>query len=252
MAKKIGNKIYNFLVVLDKSQVTVLLFAEMVFGIFLSISSFLIFTKLAKDVLEKDQFGFDASITNFVFQFRDPLATKVMFVLSQFGNDFILVFSFLIIILLIRKKFKHEAKLFGFILAMGFIINTFLKILIGRPRPDIVPLLIEQSYSFPSGHSMNAFVFYVTVAYFIFRFTRNKTLSFFISLLCIMLIVFIGISRIYLGVHYPSDVLAGFIGGFWWFVTALFIEKTIIFFKLYRQLKEETNIQKENIETIDP
>lgn len=237
MAKKIGNKIYNFLVVLDKSQVTVLLFTEMVFGIFLSITSFLIFTKLAKDVLEKDHFGFDTSITNLVFQFRNPFVTKTMFVLSQFGNDFVLVFSFLVIIFLIRKKFKHEAKLFGFILAMGFLINTFLKILIGRPRPESAPLIIEQSYSFPSGHSMNSLVFYATIAYFIFRFTRNKKLSLFISTICISLIILIGISRIYLGVHYPSDVLAGFIAGFWWFVTALVLEKTIIFYRMFRELK---------------
>lgn len=237
MAKKIGNKIYNFLVVLDKSQVTVLLFTEMVFGIILSISSFLILTKLAKDVLEKDQFGFDTTLINFIFQFRNPFLTKTMFVLSQFGNDFILIFSFLVIIFLIRKKFKHEAKLFGFILVMGFFINTFLKILIGRPRPEIAPLVIETSYSFPSGHSMNSFVFYASCAYFIFRFTRNKRLALTISIVSIILILLIGLSRVYLGVHYPSDVLAGFVGGFWWFVTALVIEKTIIFFRLFKTLK---------------
>jgi len=236
--KKVGRKVYNFLLFLDSSQATVLVFTELLFGTFLSIISFLMFSKIAKDILENDQFRFDSTLINFIYSLRTPLLTKIMNFISFLGNDVIVLGAFIIIILLIRKRYRHEAILFGFIFEMGFFINLFLKFLIRRPRPDIAPLLVELSYSFPSGHSMNSFVFYVAVAYFIFRFTRNKRLSTLIFFTCLLLILSIGFSRIYLGVHYPSDVLAGYIGGAWWFVTALLIEKTIVFYKLFKSSKE--------------
>ncbi len=238
MKKRIGKKIYNFLLFLDSSQATVLVFTELFLGSIVSIFSFILFSKLSKEVIEKDKFNFDTIIINFVYQLRTPLLTKIMVFLSFIGSDLIVFLAFIIIILLIKKKYKNETVLFSFILAMGFIINILLKFLIRRPRPDIAPLVLETSYSFPSGHSMNSFVFYITLSYFIFRFTRNKKLGMSISLFCLFLIFLIGLSRVYLGVHYPSDVLAGFIGGAWWFVTALLIEKTIIFYKLFKISKK--------------
>lgn len=236
MKRKTINKIYNFLTFLDSSKVTLILFSEIIFGVFLSVFSFVLFSKITKDVFEQDFSQFDSTIINFVYQFRNPILTKIMLAISFLGGaPFLLFCSLLIILFLIIKKHKHESILFIFTLLLGFAINFFIKIWVGRPRPTIQPLVSEASYSFPSGHSMNSFVFYALIAFYIFRFTRKKRLAFLISTFSILLIFLIGLSRIYLGVHYPSDVVAGFVAGLWWFVTAISVEKTIVFLDLFKQ-----------------
>lgn len=234
MIKKIGQKTYNFFLVIDKSQVLVLLFSEIVIGLFLSFSSVYIFTKLATNTLNNKYFNFDSNILNFFYSIRNPILTKIMLFFTFLGKEPIIVISFILVIYLIRKKFRHEATLFFSILVLGFGLSNLLKVIIARQRPFIHPLVVETFYSFPSGHTMNAFVFYTTLAFFAFRFTRKKLLSLLVSSLFLILIILIGISRIYLGVHYPTDVIAGFIGGFGWFVTVLVVEKTIIFYKMFR------------------
>ncbi|EKD87117.1 MAG: hypothetical protein ACD_37C00032G0001 [uncultured bacterium] len=79
---------------------------------------------------------------------------------------------------------------------------------------------------------MNSFVFYFAIAYFIYRETGNT--KYFLTSIAItsLFVLFIGISRVYLGVHYPSDVIAGYIAGFIWLVSAILFDKTIIFERL--------------------
>ena len=118
---------------------------------------------------------------------------------------------------------------------MSALINYALKSVIQRPRPSFYPLLLESDYSFPSGHSMDSFVFYATLAYLVFHFTGNKEFAVVCSAFSIVLIIAIGISRIYLGVHYPTDVLAGYLGGLGWFTSVILIQKTLIFYKLFKE-----------------
>lgn len=98
----------------------------------------------------------------------------------------------------------------------------FLKHLFGRLRPDI-PLLKEaQGLSFPSGHAFMSVTFYGLLVYIIWQTVKNKWVRFTLCVLLILLILVIGFSRIYLRVHYPSDVLAGFATGFLWLVISIF------------------------------
>lgn len=228
-------KLFKFLLKVDSSQVIIMLFTEVILGIILSTASFLIFLKISKNVLENDWYSFDVAVSNFIYSLRTPLLTSVMQAITVLGGDIIIVFTSIVIIFLVLKRYKTEAVIFLLIITMGIIINLFLKYIIARPRPDINPLLVLTTFSFPSGHSMNSFVFYLTVAFFIFRFTRNKCLAIVISAISICLVLLISFSRVYLGVHYPTDVLAGIVGGFWWFITALLIERTMIFFKLFKK-----------------
>lgn len=91
------------------------------------------------------------------------------------------------------------------------ILNQVLKFILHRPRPIDFRIIEESGYSFPSGHSMASMAFYGFLIYLIYKKINNKYLKW--GLICFLsiLILFIGISRIYLGVHYTSDVLAGFL-----------------------------------------
>ena len=241
MKKKAAKNIKDLLFLLNNSQIALIIFLEIILGIFMSVFSFLFFIKIGRDAFQNELIRFDTLIIHLFYNLRSPFLTKIMLFISFLGGDFIIYTSSVIIIILILRKHQRESLLFTFILIMGFIINNFLKLLIKRPRPEIAPLFIEKTYSFPSGHSMNSFVFYAAISYFIFHFTKNKNIAVLVSSFSIILIILIGISRIYLGVHFPSDVIAGFIGGFWWFATALLIRQTITFYKLFKESK--TNIK---------
>jgi len=221
------------------SEAALFLFLEMALGILISLASFLFFIDIVKDVIEKDYVHFDTTISLFMYSMRSPLLTQIMFALSSFGGvAFLLIATVITILFFLYKKYYREALLFSFILFMGEIIDFALKIMVKRPRPHFHPLVIEHDYSFPSGHSMGAFIFYVTLAYMIFHFTKNKKLSLTVFSCAILLTFLIGVSRVYLGVHYPSDVLAGFVAGAFWFATVILLDKTMIFLKLFKKYEK--------------
>ena len=93
------------------------------------------------------------------------------------------------------------------------IINNLLKVIIARPRPDINRLVDETGYSFPSGHSITSMVFYGYLIYLIYKYVDNRKVKIPLMIFLVLLIPVIGLSRIYLGVHYTSDVVGGFLLG---------------------------------------
>jgi undecaprenyl-diphosphatase len=92
--------------------------------------------------------------------------------------------------------------------------NVLLKSLFSRERPNILQLIYEPDYSFPSGHAMINMAFYTMIFLIANKAVKNKKIRIGISILCVVLPLIIGISRIYLGVHYASDVIAGWMLGF--------------------------------------
>ncbi len=99
----------------------------------------------------------------------------------------------------------------------GLILGTLLKLIFNRPRPDLVPHSVyAASTSFPSGHSMLAAVSYLTLGTLLASSTSKKRLKIYFMVLAVGFTVAVGISRVYLGVHWPTDVLAGWIAGAAW------------------------------------
>jgi undecaprenyl-diphosphatase len=99
----------------------------------------------------------------------------------------------------------------------GRLLNAFLKALFARPRPDEALRLTEvDSMSFPSGHAMDSAIIYLTLAALLARLIQPLALKLYFLGLAMLITLLIGLSRIYLGVHYPSDVLAGWVGGLAW------------------------------------
>lgn len=233
--KRITQKLIHILDFSRSSQIAFTLFGEIILGIFLTVSMLGFFLKLGEDVLDKEIISFDSAITHFVYSFRQPLLSSIMNILSFLGGEIFLTTAIIIIILFLLKKHKKDALIFSFILFFGIGLNFLLKNLFQRPRPLFLPLVHETSYSFPSGHSMNSFIFYTCLSFFIFRKLKNRQLKIVLISSSGLLIFLIGVSRIYLGAHYPSDVLAGYIGGLGWFVAVLLFEKTLIFFRLFKE-----------------
>ena len=115
---------------------------------------------------------------------------------------------------------ERRTGMLGFVLVAtcggGLIVNV-LKPLFARPRPSVVPHLVRvHSASFPSGHSLLSAVVYLTLATLLARVTSDRITRVYLILLAAFLTISIGMSRIYLGVHYPTDVLGGWVGGFLW------------------------------------
>jgi membrane-associated phospholipid phosphatase len=237
MKKAVINGFLKLTDCLSTSRTALVLFIEVFMGVVSSVSLAVLFVSLTTEIFETDTQFLDITVSRFVYALRTPSLTGIMLFITNLGANYILVAMVAIIIFLIWRRHRKEALLFLIITAMGVFINSALKILIHRPRPLISPLISASSYSFPSGHAMNSFVFYAALSFYIFHFTRQKLFSMAISILCGALILLIGFSRVYLGVHYPSDVIAGYLVGLWWFVTALAIDKTITFFKLFREME---------------
>lgn len=101
--------------------------------------------------------------------------------------------------------------------AGGFLMNDALKDLFSRPRPELALRLTEvRSLSFPSGHAMQSAIIYLTLAAFLARLVEGRALKVYFVAFAFLLTFIVGVSRVYLGVHYPSDVLAGWCAGLAW------------------------------------
>lgn len=205
------------------------------------LGSLFIFLKLADHILNKKFIFFDNTIIYFIYAFRDQTNTAIITGITFLGNEYFLGTAIIITILLLARKHKKDAFIFAFIFFFGIALNLLLKDMFHRPRPLYAPLAHETSYSFPSGHAMNSLVFYMSLAYFIFHHTKNKKMGIILACIFGILVFCIGISRVYLGVHYPSDVVAGYAAGLTWLCLVFLAEKVNTFLHLFRSYKLKTN-----------
>lgn len=213
------------------------LLVEIIVSILLVLSSLFLFLKIGSEVLGNDLLHFDSAVTQFIYAFRSENMTIFMKFITFLGSPAFLVLTSVIMIIFIYSRRRKDAFIYLGILVTGVILNYVLKLIFQRPRPTDLSLIHESTYSFPSGHSMNGLVFYLVLSYFVFRETGNKKLSYAVLMISMFIVLLIGISRIYLGVHYPTDVIAGYIAGFLWVTSAILFEKTII----YRRLRSDKN-----------
>jgi Membrane-associated phospholipid phosphatase len=110
----------------------------------------------------------------------------------------------------------------------GYIVSTVLKMTFQRARPDLVPHLdVVASSSFPSGHSMNAAVVYLTLGTLLATAARRQRLKVYVIGVALFITVMVGLSRIYLGVHYPTDVLAGWMAGLVWAILCYLVARIL-------------------------
>lgn len=199
------------------------------YAISVFIAFFFIFWKFADELIEKELHKFDLTIIDWVQSFISVKHTKLMELITFLGSfKAVIWISILTIIIMILNKKRWEA-LFFLIAVLGCsFFNTILKWIFHRTRPTIHPIIQETGYSFPSGHSMVSFVMYGMLTYFLVLFFEKRSAKIITIIFFSVLVLFIGLSRIYLGVHYPSDVIAGFSAGGAWLVICLMFLKIIL------------------------
>ena len=168
----------------------------------LVITGFILESVYEKEILEFDKLAFS------LFKIRTPLLTKIFLIITNLGSPYVLILLTLLSFLLKNKKLSF---IITGNLGLITIINQVLKFIVKRPRPSDLFLIVETGYSFPSGHSMVSLSFYGLLIYFIYKYFKNKKLKIFFITLLSLIIVLIGVSRVYLGVHFVSDVISGFL-----------------------------------------
>lgn len=155
---------------------------------------------------------------------RSPALTAVMKFLSWIGKDYMrALIAAGVVVALVRARSHRRLYAFAASILGGVLLVQALKAVFRRARPsDIEVLSSAHGYSFPSGHAMGAMLLFGSLAYVVyFSIEHHRRLRILAVILCILLIVTIGASRIYLGVHYLSDVVAGFAAGLCWLAVCL-------------------------------
>ena len=180
-----------------------------------------LFAVLANEVLEGETQHFDDAVRMTVYGVASPHATSVLYAVTQLGSPLLLIPGTLVCSLL----FLHLRRIRGAILLtltmVGVtLLNWILKAVFQRPRPlPFFGLTTPTSYSFPSGHALAAFCFYGALAALVTARLRSPLLRALVWAGAAVVIVAVGFSRLYLGMHYPSDIVAGYATGFVWVLT---------------------------------
>ena len=190
-------------------------------GLVLAICSLGFFAWLADEVFEGGTKVFDENVRDYVHGFASPALTAAMKFFSFAGSPLVLtIFGIIIVTIFILQKHKRAVVLFLIAMAGELILDLSLKTFFQRTRPEpFFGYVLPSSYSFPSGHALGSFCFFGTLAWLVTARIENTPLKIIIWITAIFLIAAIGISRIYLGVHYPSDVIAGYTTGIFWVLT---------------------------------
>ncbi|HKV91858.1 MAG TPA: phosphatase PAP2 family protein [Candidatus Angelobacter sp.] len=183
-----------------------------------------VFVWLGREMRAGDTLRFDGAIRNWVHQFASPGMTILMKIFSMLGAQILAVVLVVAFVIFARLRWKRAALWLAIAMAGALVLEASLKYAYHRIRPQAYFIPEPDSYSFPSGHALTSFCFYGVLAGLVTD--RIKSLSWRIAVwtAATLLVIAIGLSRIYLGVHYPSDVLAGYLAATVWVGTIIVLD----------------------------
>ena len=180
------------------------------FSIFVVVLCLILFSVICYGVLSYDSLVIDTKVYSFIASniMNDEL-TLILKAITELGGVAFTVLAGVLIFMFCKKnRWFITIDLVGVTL-----VNQVIKHIIRRPRPNVLRLVEESGYSFPSGHSMVSMAFYGIIIYLVYKNVTNKYLKWTLITLLSLLILSIGFSRIYVGVHYFTDVVGGFLLG---------------------------------------
>lgn len=199
---------------------------SLLLGLGTAIAALIFFGWLADEVLENDTRQFDEATRTAIHQLASPALTKVMRGFSFVGGTIALTIGTIIVVVrFAMKKWGHEAKLFAITMIGASLLNITLKLTFKRARPEpFFNLSLPETYSFPSGHSLTSAVFFGALAAILTARIKSKRARVAIWIVSTLMFLTIGFSRIYLGVHHTTDVIAGFAAALIWILVVRFVE----------------------------
>lgn len=152
--------------------------------------------------------GFENWTYSEIVEHMSPTLTRVLKIITHLGDPISVI-----VICLILLALSHFRKAYSLLISINVILQVFinysLKLLFARERPDILQLVTEKSYSFPSGHAMINMGLYLMLSICIYKTVKSKKLKYVFICILMILPIIIGLTRVYLGVHYITDILAG-------------------------------------------
>ncbi len=166
------------------------------------LNTIFVITGLTKDI--------DKIVYNFIISFRCDILDNYFKFITHLGNASYVIILLGICIVLMRNK---HALYLCFSSSSSVVFNTIFKNIIRRDRPNILRLITQGGFSYPSGHAMITMCCYGYLFYYVYNFVKNKYLKIILLIILGILIISIPISRIYVGVHYFSDIIGGLLLG---------------------------------------
>ncbi|ARJ51842.1 phosphatase PAP2 family protein [Staphylococcus lutrae] len=155
----------------------------------------------------------DNEVYNFIYSSESFISTSIFFGATQIGEVWAMItLSLIMVALLLLYRYKVEALFLALTMILSGVSNPILKNIFDRERPTLLRLIDISGFSFPSGHAMGSTAFFGSLIYIAHRILKGKSKTV-VMTLCVVFIILISSSRVYLGVHYPTDIIAGIIGG---------------------------------------
>lgn len=184
----------------------------------------IIATAIGRDMID----GFDRAIINAVQGWEAPRLTTSMQVFTALGDTKVIMLFIVAVtaFLLLGVRARSQAYFFFFAMIGTGVLNQTLKFIFKRARPEFHRLAEAAGYSFPSGHTMMSFSLYTLFTYLLWRHLRSTAGRVILVVFAVFMFGMIAVSRIYLGVHYPSDILGGMVASAFWLTlsTMLFVQ----------------------------
>lgn len=199
----------------------------LIVGFLAALSALLFFAWMAEEMLEGDTARFDSAVMSAIHQHSSAALTTIMKALTMVGSSVVMTpLAILVLAVCYFRREFHALKTLAATFMGALLLEATLKPAFHRPRPiPFFDLPTPASFSFPSGHALFSFCFFAGIAAVLSpRLARvgEKMALWFVA---VVMILGIGLSRIYLGVHYPSDVLAGYAAGVVWVATVKFVDE---------------------------
>lgn len=173
-----------------------------------SILSFTCFVIITILLYTNNLSGIDNLLYNNIMSVRSTLLDFFFINITKLCNPLFIMIASILLLLILRKD---NRMFFGINTIATIITNQVIKRLIRRPRPNHIRLIKEGGFSYPSGHAMISIALYGFLIYLVMKKVKNKYLKISLLTLLIFIILLVGISRIYLGVHYPTDIISGYL-----------------------------------------
>jgi undecaprenyl-diphosphatase len=210
----------------DKRGSEKFLTLSLLLGLTAAIATLIFFGWLTSEVLEGETRHFDEVTREAVHQLASPLLTTMMRGVSFIGSTLALTIGTIVVVVqFAMRKWGREARLFAITMIGAGLLNITLKLAFKRPRPvPFFNLTAPETYSFPSGHSLTSACFFGALAAILTARVKSRRLRVIVWVVCTLMFVVIGLSRIYLGVHHTTDVIAGFAAALIWILVVRFVE----------------------------